>query len=703
MPAGDARSAYPDRRASSHLAEAYSSSPRSFGARSFVNTLVKSSRRVQTTLPLTNYWRFIHPQDAGTTRSALETMGTEDREAGIVPPDLTTSKVKGKRSKLNQRKSTAKDADRNEHVLRLDENGDGVAPQPFFGADPLGMNLEDSMQQQGSGSPTLLSALKGSSLRAAYGQEFGSSFKEDDMGLLGDFKNAGARFSLAAAPDDLGAEGDLQADALWNSFPVDVDSLLPSGESSGMYDDMPGSSGRFDSGMAAGRPGVNNNAGPNGAEMFRPGSVPSQYMYDGYGNVNNSGQMMISGGGTNFDSSFDAYGGQAGMQQMGQRRGVDANASQVQVQMRGNENGGGIGGYGPQQTGMMAQQMRGEQQVRYFLPSHQQQGQQHLSYVQVLQQQSMSGQQMQGRPMMQQQPQYQQSFQQMPRVSSGGTLQAMRAQGMSKGGEAKGTKRAGKPAGDEKRSKKASKVEVNSGMPPHRQMGPGGFSLQQSTRVTERPERRDQEGIEYHPQQHQMMMQQQHHSGLQMSSMYSGSSSVSTTVSGGDLGSGGNRMGVQMMMQPYYVSQMAVGGEGQGGQMHMGQGIHQGMSIEDASVLELEAIIGKLDKTTMRNIKDSLYRLAGSARARGMGNADGGHGATSAANKSQSLVDRCVANLLYHRYAENGSAQTGGDVYGEGSQQQRMSGSDATGTMMEPGKSNGLSGMNVIRGRHGSA
>ena len=28
--------------------------------------------------------------------------------------------------------------------------------------------------------------------------------------------------------------------------------LLPSGESSGMYDEMPGSSGRFDSGMAAG-------------------------------------------------------------------------------------------------------------------------------------------------------------------------------------------------------------------------------------------------------------------------------------------------------------------------------------------------------------------------------------------------------------------------------------------------------------------
>ena len=111
-------------------------------------------------------------------------------------------------------------------------------------------------------------------------------------------------------------------------------------------------------------------------------------------------------------------------------------------------------------------------------------------------------------------------------------------------------------------------------------------------------------------------------------------------------------MGVQMMMPPYYVNQMAVGGEGQGGQMHMGQGVHQGMSTEDAGVLELEAIIGKLDKTTMRNIKDSLYRLAGSARARGMGNADGGQGATPAASKAQSLVDRCVANLLYHRYAE---------------------------------------------------
>ena len=46
------------------------------------------------------------------------------------------------------------------------------------------------------GSPTLLSALKSSSLRAsAYGQDFTTSFKEDDMSLLGEFKNAASRFS----------------------------------------------------------------------------------------------------------------------------------------------------------------------------------------------------------------------------------------------------------------------------------------------------------------------------------------------------------------------------------------------------------------------------------------------------------------------------------------------------------------------------
>ena len=67
-------------------------------------------------------------------------------------------------------------------------------------------------------------------------------------------------------------------------------------------------------------------------------------------------------------------------------------------------------------------------------------------------------------------------------------------------------------------------------------------------------------------------------------------------------------------------------------------------------------------------------------------------------DKAQNMVDRCVANLLYHRYADTPS-QGNGDMYGDGGQQQ--TGSDS-GTVVGPGKL-GTSGMNVIRGRHGSA
>ena len=84
---------------------------------------------------------------------------------------------------------------------------------------------------------------------------------------------------------------------------------------------------------------------------------------------------------------------------------------------------------------------------------------------------------------------------------------------------------------------------------------------------------------------------------------------------------------------------------------------------------------------------------AGSARARGMGNADGGHGAASARNSRRALLTGCM-NLLYHRHTENVSNRwrrvwrgsrsavgIGRDWYDDGT-----------------GKSNGLSGMNVIRG-----
>jgi hypothetical protein len=163
-----------------------------------------------------------------------------DRDPGSGARGSAAAKTKGKRSKLSQRR-------------RDDDAGAGGLPSPRFGGDgahangddanvnpgsahpgsffaagdPLGHEFGDAMQQ---GSPTLLSALKGSSLRAAYGADFAGAFKEDNMSLLGDFKNAAARFSIhpPGGLDGLSAEGDLQSDALWSSFPSDVDALFPS-------------------------------------------------------------------------------------------------------------------------------------------------------------------------------------------------------------------------------------------------------------------------------------------------------------------------------------------------------------------------------------------------------------------------------------------------------------------------------------------
>ena len=129
-----------------------------------------------------------------------------DRDPGSGARGSAAAKTKGKRSKLSQRR-------------RDDDAGAGGLPSPRFGGDgahangddaninpgsahpgsfftagdPLGHEFGDAMQQ---GSPTLLSALKGSSLRAAYGADFSGAFKEDNMSLLGDFKNAAARFSM---------------------------------------------------------------------------------------------------------------------------------------------------------------------------------------------------------------------------------------------------------------------------------------------------------------------------------------------------------------------------------------------------------------------------------------------------------------------------------------------------------------------------
>mgnify|MGYP003311389620 CR=1 FL=1 len=169
-----------------------------------------------------------------------------DRDPGSGARGSAAAKTKGKRSKLSQRRRdddagggglpSLRVAGDGGHANVDDPSGNPGAPIPgslFSTGDPLGLDVGDAMQQ---GSPTLLSALKGSSLRAAYGQDFAGAFKEDNMNLLGDFKNAAARFSMhpLGSADGLSAEGDLQSDALWSSFPSDV-CLFPDAASKRRY------------------------------------------------------------------------------------------------------------------------------------------------------------------------------------------------------------------------------------------------------------------------------------------------------------------------------------------------------------------------------------------------------------------------------------------------------------------------------------
>jgi hypothetical protein len=140
------------------------------------------------------------------------------------------------------------------------------------------------------------------------------------------------------------------------------------------------------------------------------------------------------------------------------------------------------------------------------------------------------------------------------------------------------------------------------------------------------------------------------------------------------------------------------------GQIHVrGRSPTNDMSAAEAGLVELEAIIGKLDKATSHNIKESLYRLARSAGARRGargGGEGGGQHAQQPSDKAQSGVDRCVANLLYHRYPD-APAETP-DAFQEGGQSQQMDGAGDGGNGR--GVSGGVpAGMNAIRGRHGSA
>lgn len=164
--------------------------------------------------------------------------------------------------------------------------------------------------------------------------------------------------------------------------------------------------------------------------------------------------------------------------------------------------------------------------------------------------------------------------------------------------------------------------------------------------------------------------------GADLRSMYSGSSSVSTAISGRDAGVHRNQHGAagnqpapknnnngMMMFPPYgYANQPGPGAPA---------GVHdlahnplgEPPRNETGGLDELRAIIGKLDAATSHNIKESLFRLASSARIRGARGAGPGVGGGVAnqhqtqqqrpGDKAQSMVDRCMANLLYHRYPDS--------------------------------------------------
>lgn len=691
-----------------------------------------------------------------------------ERDPGSGARGSMGAKTKGKRSKLSQRRRdddagggglpSLRVAGDGGHANVDDPSGNPGAPIPgslFSTGDPLGLDVGDAMQQ---GSPTLLSALKGSSLRAAYGQDFAGAFKEDNMNLLGDFKNAAARFSMhpLGSADGLSAEGDLQSDALWSSFPSDVDALFPSRVDMQLAAEMYGPSGRGGaaggSGVGAGGAGGNaaNRAGSpeSAADMFRQGNAsgnaPAQFIFDGYGGAPNGG-AVASGGGNggahpsmSLDSSYDTYAGSQFKQ--------DARADQRD--MRGMRMHASMAPGQPGGSGNPHADQRGEPARFYVgggaLGGSQQTQQAHMNYVQLgaygggpgagnggndvsnpNRGAQMGGQN--GGMMMQQQAQesvYQNAgngggmySQPMMRVPSSGSLGMMPPgnpgygyggeQGQAHGGfEAggKGSKRAaaGKNAGGKDAGAKRGKDGKGSEMMDGGAGGAGTWSY--GTPPPQMQHRMQQGGMVYHqrnPSSHRMMTQQQH-----MGSMYSGSSSVSTTISGNSAGLGrGGGNGGMMMMPPYYMNQSGMGPND--GQIHVrGGGITHDMSAAEAGLVELEAIIGKLDAATSRNIKESLYRMAQSAGARRVSRAGGGGGGQHASgqaqqpsDKAQNSVDRCVANLLYHRYPD-APAETP-DAFQEGGQSEQMDGAGDGGNRR--GVAVAPAGMNVIRGRHGSA
>jgi len=221
--------------------------------------------------------------------------------------------------------------------------------------------------------------------------------------------------------------------------------------------------------------------------------------------------------------------------------------------------------------------------------------------------------------------------------------------------------------------------------------------------------------------------------GADLRSMYSGSSSVSTAISGRDAGVHRNQHGAagnqhapnnnnngMMMFPPYgYANQPGPGAPA---------GVHdlahnplgEPPRNETGGLDELRAIIGKLDAATSHNIKESLFRLASSARIRGARGAGPGVGGGVAnqhqaqqqrpGDKAQSMVDRCMANLLYHRYPDSPAEVAGANgecTENETSAPQMKQKTDARngGRVGPVGMTSGMStgDLRNIAGRQGSA
>lgn len=704
-----------------------------------------------------------------------------------------SGKTKGKRSKLSHRRpASQKDAAGgvgNEVLLINDGGNDGSAEDTGVqlnnghnqsnnifnqvGTDSIGLNTmgldsspDGGLMQQGS--PTLLSALKGSSLRAsAYGHDFSTSFKDDDIGPLGDFKNAGQRFSLnplGGSTEALAGEGDLGSDSLWSSFPVDVDSFLPS-RMPVSYGEMSGGT-RYDIGEANNVGSTGNGMGGNGAEnsgMCRSSSF-LQYVLQygenngvGGGNGNGGGQPLMSNrAGISYDCYGSGYGNGmqqsqqqqesgGGLMQMGQgvhnmrssggARPGPGHMQQMQMQMQPN---GQMSFNGQQQQGMLPQQAR---PMRYYM-----QGQQQVGYVQMpYQHQPMQGQQIQGGVMMQQPYQYNQMGQ------TGQQQQQDQGAGKGVGAESSaqasnvGSRQGGATKGKTESKGKGSKGKEHTGMQqpdmggagmatmmgrPMVTMGPPGSYAMQPMQPMQTQQMRSSgtQGMMY--QQHPQQMGDQ---GLMMHPrLFSASSSVSTDGSGDALGQGPGPMGDHMMMPPFAMNQVLMGAGPGGnignGQMQLGSnGNSGGIGAEEAGLAELEAIVARLDKNTVNNIKESLYRLARAARSRGSRNGDGGVQGQGqpppAADKAKSLVDKCVANLLYHKYTDtpaqgNGMLEIGQQINTNNNDNNNGSGlitSERTGAGLQQGgldqsarqqrstltRPNSMA--NVIQGRHGSA